>query len=45
MNNFNDIEEKLNFLAYRIKERAKLNLLDINILRRFIKFGIWMEFS
>ena len=31
MNNFNDIEEKLNFLAYRIKERAKLNLLDINI--------------
>ena len=28
---FNYIEEKLNFLAYRIKERGKLNLLDLNI--------------
>lgn len=28
---FNFIEEKLNFLAYRIQSRAKLNLLDLNL--------------
>jgi len=28
---FNFIEEKLNFLAFRIKGRGKLNLLDLNI--------------
>lgn len=28
---FNYIEEKLNFLAYRIELRAKLNILDLNI--------------
>ncbi|MDR2089779.1 MAG: SMEK domain-containing protein [Clostridiales Family XIII bacterium] len=28
---FNYIEEKLNFLSYRIKNRAKINLLDLNI--------------
>ncbi|WP_156286363.1 ABC-three component system protein [Oceanivirga salmonicida] len=30
-NYFNYIEEKLNFLAYRIKKRGRLNLLDFNI--------------
>lgn len=30
-NNFNYIEEKLNILAYRIKQRGKLNLLELNI--------------
>ena len=28
---FNYIEEKLNFLSYRIKSRGKINLLDLNI--------------
>ena len=28
---FNYIEEKLNFLSYRVKSRGKLNLLDLNI--------------
>ena len=27
---FNYIEEKLNFLSYRIKSRGKINLLDLN---------------
>lgn len=30
-NYFNYIEEKLNFLAYRIEQRGKINLLDFNI--------------
>ena len=28
---YNYIEEKLNFLAYRIEKRGKINLLDLNI--------------
>ena len=28
---FNYIEEKLNILSYRIKNRGKINLLDLNI--------------
>lgn len=28
---FNYIEEKLNFIVFRIKERGKLNILDLNI--------------
>jgi hypothetical protein len=28
---FNDIEDKLNYLAYRIETRGKLNLLDLHI--------------
>ena len=30
-NYFNYIEEKLNFLAYRIEQRGKINLLEFNI--------------
>ena len=28
---FNTIEEKLNFLSFRIEQRGKINLLDFNI--------------
>lgn len=28
---FNYIEKKLNILSYRIKNRGKINLLDLNI--------------
>lgn len=31
MNYYNYIEEKLDFLAYRIKRRGKINLLELNI--------------
>jgi hypothetical protein len=31
MSDFNRIEEKLNFLAYRIESRGKLNLLDLHV--------------
>lgn len=28
---FNYIEEKINYLSYRISKRGKINLLDLNI--------------
>lgn len=28
---FDYIEDKINFLSYRIKNRGKINLLDLNI--------------
>lgn len=33
--NFNYIEEKLNILAFRIKQRGKLNLLELNLHAEF----------
>ena len=31
LNNFNYIEDKLNYLAYRIESRGGLNLLELNL--------------
>ena len=43
---FNYIEEKLNFIVFRIKERGKLNILDLNIYaENFFKMVEKMNFS